>query len=78
MIGDLRKLKIWHTGKTIKEGWLLEFVEITCIKLKQSWRFVCDKWLSKHRAPDYKPSVVLLSNEQIKSQSQINPNATGE
>jgi hypothetical protein len=65
VIGDLRKLKIWHTAKSIKDGWYLSYVEVNCPKLKQSWKFVCDKWLSKNRPPEYKNSAVLFSNELI-------------
>lgn len=76
IIGDLKKLRIWHDGKSIKEGWYLEYVEITSYKLKQTWRFVCDQWLSIHRPPNNSNSVLLsltsslLGNERFRNSTE--------
>lgn len=54
-------LKKKHNGKSIKDGWWLDYVEISCAKLKQTWKFINNKWLSNHRPPDYKNTVTLNS-----------------
>ncbi len=76
IIGDLKKIKIWHNGKTLKEGWHLDYVEINCAKLKKTWKFTCDRLISKFRAPEYKNSALLISNDQIIT-PEINQNSAG-
>lgn len=76
IIGDLRKLKIWHSGQTLKEGWYLDYVEVSCPKLKNSWKFNCDRLISKFRAPEYKNSALLISNDQVVT-PEINQNSAG-
>ncbi len=76
VIGDMKKFKIWHDGKSIKDSWYLDFVEITCYKLSQTVRFICDQWLSTFRPPNYSNSIVLnlhdniFDNEKIKNQTE--------
>ncbi len=76
VIGDLKKLKIWHDGKSIKDGWYLEYIEITSYKLKQTWRFVCDQWLSLHRPPNKSSSIVLSLTNSLMSNERFR-NSTG-
>jgi hypothetical protein len=68
VIGDLKKIKIWHNGKSIKDGWYLEYIEITSYKLKQVWRFVCDQWICLHRPPNLNPIVLSLSNSLLNNE----------
>ena len=76
LIGDLRRLKLWHNSKSIKDAWYVDYVEITCYQLKQTWRFVCDQWLSEHRAPNFSNSVMLglrnniFDSEKIKNRTE--------
>ena len=77
-VSFLMIIEFKHSGKTIKEGWYLEHVEVMCPKLKQSWKFVCDRWLSNHRAPEYKTTALLLSNDQILPPEQLNQNTAGK
>ncbi|CAF0724098.1 unnamed protein product [Brachionus calyciflorus] len=72
VIGDLKKLKIWHNGKSIKDGWYLDFIEITCYAQMQTWRFVCDQWLSTHRPPNNSNTAIIsLNNNSIFNNEKI-------
>lgn len=64
-------LIIKHDGKSIKDAWYLDFVEIVCYELEQSWRFICDRWLSTHRAPEYSSSAMLSLTNNIFDNNQI-------
>ena len=68
VIGDLKKIKIWHEGKSNKDGWYLEYIEITSFKLKQVWRFVCDQWICLHRPPNLNPITLSLSNNLLNNE----------
>ena len=67
-----------HSGKSIKEGWFLEYVEISCAKLKQTWKFVCNQWLCKNRPPEYKCSALLVSNDILNAFNQTHHNSVGK
>jgi hypothetical protein len=60
-----------HDGKSIKDAWYLDYVEITCHQLTQTWRFVCDHWLSTHRAPNFSNLVVLNLHKNIFDDEKI-------
>jgi hypothetical protein len=49
------------------DGWFLDYVEISCIELKKTWMFFCNKWLSKHRPPNYKRVSVLYPGDGLQS-----------
>lgn len=63
-----------HNGKSIRDGWYLDFVEIICYSQKQTWRFVCDQWISIHRPPNYSSMVTLtlnsIFNDKIKDMTE--------
>jgi hypothetical protein len=65
-----------HDGKSIKDAWYLDYVEVTCHQLQQTWRFICDHWLSTHRAPNYSNTAVLslykniFDNEKIRNRTE--------
>ena len=60
-----------HNGKYLKDDWYLDFVEITCYKLNQTWRFVCDQWLSKTKS-DSTSVVLSLGNHALDSEKAKN------
>ncbi|XP_041436582.1 lipoxygenase homology domain-containing protein 1 [Xenopus laevis] len=51
-LGDLCKVRVWHDNSGIGPGWHLEFIEIKDETMNSSFRFQCDRWLSK-KADDH-------------------------
>ncbi len=50
----------------------MDYVEIFCTKLKQTWKFICNRWVSNHRPPAYKNSILLNSiNENLANEKLL-------
>uniref|UniRef100_M3ZSE1 Lipoxygenase homology PLAT domains 1 n=1 Tax=Xiphophorus maculatus TaxID=8083 RepID=M3ZSE1_XIPMA len=45
-LGDLSKVRVWHDN-TIAPGWHLEHIDVKDEFLDKTFRFPCDRWLSK-------------------------------
>ena len=49
----------------------MDYVEIFCTKLKQTWKFICNRWVSNHRPPAYKTGDKPLPASDINVQFQF-------
>uniref|UniRef100_A0A3P9N0R2 Lipoxygenase homology PLAT domains 1 n=1 Tax=Poecilia reticulata TaxID=8081 RepID=A0A3P9N0R2_POERE len=45
-LGDLSKVRVWHDN-TIAPGWHLEHIDVKDEFMDKTFRFPCDRWLSK-------------------------------
>ncbi|XP_068609216.1 lipoxygenase homology domain-containing protein 1 [Brachionichthys hirsutus] len=46
-LGDLSKVRVWHDNTGPAPGWHLEYVEVKDELMDATFRFPCDRWLSK-------------------------------
>ncbi|XP_014324136.2 lipoxygenase homology domain-containing protein 1 [Xiphophorus maculatus] len=46
-LGDLSKVRVWHDNTGIAPGWHLEHIDVKDEFLDKTFRFPCDRWLSK-------------------------------
>ncbi|WAR01120.1 LOXH1-like protein, partial [Mya arenaria] len=46
-LGELSKCRVWHDNKGFGAAWHLEHIEVEDLGLRKSYKFHCDKWLSK-------------------------------
>ncbi len=66
---------IKHDGKTAKDGWYLDYIEIYSFKTEKSYMFECNQWISTHRPPNNSNSIVLklfnniYDSEKLKNQT---------
>ncbi|KAF7217360.1 lipoxygenase homology domains 1 [Nothobranchius furzeri] len=46
-LGDLSKVRVWHDNTGLAPGWHLEHIDVKDEILDKTFRFPCDRWLSK-------------------------------
>uniref|UniRef100_A0A3B3YF21 PLAT domain-containing protein n=1 Tax=Poecilia mexicana TaxID=48701 RepID=A0A3B3YF21_9TELE len=46
-LGDLSKVRVWHDNTGIAPGWHLEHIDVKDEFMDKTFRFPCDRWLSK-------------------------------
>ncbi|KAM4578886.1 lipoxygenase homology domain-containing protein 1 [Fundulus diaphanus] len=46
-LGELSKVRVWHDNKGPAPGWHLEYIDVKDEAMDQTFRFPCDRWLSK-------------------------------
>uniref|UniRef100_A0A3Q2QDK8 Lipoxygenase homology PLAT domains 1 n=1 Tax=Fundulus heteroclitus TaxID=8078 RepID=A0A3Q2QDK8_FUNHE len=47
-LGDLSKVRVWHDNSGVAPGWHLEHIDVKDEYMDKTFRFPCDRWLSKH------------------------------
>ncbi|XP_023816876.1 lipoxygenase homology domain-containing protein 1 [Oryzias latipes] len=47
-LGDLSKVRVWHDNSGMAPGWHLEHVDVKDEIMDKTFRFPCDRWLSKN------------------------------
>lgn len=48
-IGSLKKVRVSHDAKGSRKDWFLDRIEMTNMKTKKQYVFVCQEWLSKSK-----------------------------
>lgn len=56
-------MKFQHDGTDKAQGWHLEKVHITDVKVMKTWVFTCENWLSIFERPLYSNKVDLHAEE---------------
>uniref|UniRef100_K1R2V2 Lipoxygenase-like protein domain-containing protein 1 n=1 Tax=Magallana gigas TaxID=29159 RepID=K1R2V2_MAGGI len=69
-IGDIKSIIIETDGIQKEQAWFLQEVEITNVKRKKSWSFVCNNWLSLHHG-DQQTTRELFPNISSKTDYEI-------
>lgn len=69
-IGDIKSVIIETDGIQKEQAWFLQEVEITNVKRKKSWSFVCNNWLSLHHG-DLHTTRELFPNISSKTDYEI-------
>ncbi|XP_078332217.1 lipoxygenase homology domain-containing protein 1-like isoform X5 [Crassostrea virginica] len=69
-IGDLKSIIVETDGIQKEQAWFLQEVEITNVKKKKSWSFVCNNWLSLHHG-DQQTTRELYPNISSKTDYEI-------
>ncbi|KAF6729132.1 Lipoxygenase homology domain-containing protein 1 [Oryzias melastigma] len=47
-LGDLSKVRVWHDNSGFAPGWHLEHIDVKDEIMDKTFRFPCDRWLSKN------------------------------
>ncbi|KAK2819320.1 hypothetical protein Q5P01_024881 [Channa striata] len=47
-LGELSKVRIWHDNTGLAPGWHLEYVDVKDEIMDKTFRFPCDRWLTKN------------------------------
>ena len=69
-LGDLKSIVLEHDGLEKRDGWFVEYVEITNVTRAYTWYFKCHDWLSAYRSDgkisrDLLPERVEVSDYEV-------------
>ena len=82
-IGPLKKVRVTHDAKGSRKEWFLERIEMTNMKTKKQYVFVCQEWLSKTKkeskglsidVPLFKDGQETISTTDYKISGKIDSN----
>ncbi|XP_069484280.1 polycystin family receptor for egg jelly [Ambystoma mexicanum] len=61
-LGDLYFIRIWHNNKGGTPGWFLSRVKVEHMYTKQTWYFMCRKWLAVDKSDDLIDRTFAVAN----------------
>ncbi|KAM6148889.1 lipoxygenase homology domain-containing protein 1 isoform 2-T2 [Erethizon dorsatum] len=67
-LGHLCKLRIWHDNKGIFPGWHLSYVDVKDNSRDETFRFQCDRWLSKSEGDRQTVRDIPCANNEIREE----------
>ncbi|XP_004855148.1 lipoxygenase homology domain-containing protein 1 isoform X1 [Heterocephalus glaber] len=67
-LGHLCKLRIWHDNKGIFPGWHLSYVDVKDNSRDETFRFQCDRWLSKSEGDRQTVRDIACANNEIREE----------
>ncbi|KAM8782296.1 lipoxygenase homology domain-containing protein 1 isoform 3-T3 [Rhynchonycteris naso] len=67
-LGHLCKLRVWHDSKGIFSGWHLNYIDVKDNSRDETFRFQCERWLSKSEGDGQTVRDLACANNEIREE----------